>query len=81
MMSSMTKLVRNFIRASRAVCGVAPACPTINAAGVATLSNVSFPGISAGIFAGAIQANFAGDANYAPTGNTGTLTVFPALIS
>jgi hypothetical protein len=60
------------------VCGVAPACPTTNAAGVATLSNVSFAGVSAGIFAGAIQANFAGDANYAPTGNTGTLTVFPA---
>ena len=60
------------------VCGVTPACPTTNAAGVATLSNVSFPGVSAGVFPGAIQANFAGDANFAPTGNTGTLTVLPA---
>jgi hypothetical protein len=49
-----------------------------NACGLDTLSNVSFPGVSAGIFAGAIQANFAGDANYAPAVNTGTLTVFPA---
>lgn len=57
------------------ICGVTPACPTTNAFGIATLSNINLPGISAGTFAGAIQANFAGDANFAPASNTGTLAI------
>jgi hypothetical protein len=58
------------------VCGTS-ACPTTNASGVATLSNVNLPGISAGTFAGAIQASFAGDANFASASNTGTLAIVP----
>ena len=59
------------------VCGVAPACPTTNASGIATLSNVNLPGINAGTFAGAVRASFAGDANFAPANNTGTLAIAP----
>jgi len=59
------------------VCGVAPACPTTNAFGIATLSNVNLPGINAGTFAGAVRASFAGDANFASANNTGTLAIAP----
>lgn len=61
-----------------AVCGGATgvACPTTDASGVATLSNVSLSGINGGTWAGAISARFYSDTTHGSTGpTTGPLTV------
>jgi hypothetical protein len=63
------------------VCGASPlpTCPTTDANGVATLSNVGLSGINAGTYApgtsSGIVANFAAEAGYAAASGTATLTV------
>src|SRR5204863_19986 len=51
---------------------------TTDSNGVATLSGVSLSGINAGTYADVVGSSFAGDANYAGSGGTGTLTVTKA---
>jgi len=51
---------------------------TTDSNGVATLSGVSLSGINAGSYPNAVGASFAGDANYAGSSVTGTLTVSKA---
>jgi hypothetical protein len=46
-----------------------------NGAGVATLSNVSLSGIAAGTYPSGVGATFAGDASYASSSGTNSLTV------
>ena len=48
---------------------------TTNASGVATLSDVSLAGLSAGTDSGSVIASFAGDATYAATSASGNLVV------
>jgi len=51
---------------------------TTNATGVATLTNISLSGISAGTYtsyATGIRANYSGDATYNASGDTATLTI------
>jgi uncharacterized delta-60 repeat protein len=43
--------------------------------GVATLTNVNRTGLAAGTYTNAVEARFAGDANYSDTSNTGPLMV------
>jgi hypothetical protein len=73
----------SFTLNSAAVCGGGgqPACPTTDASGIATLSGVSLAGISAGNHPGAVGASFAGDASYASTSTSGTLTVLKATLT
>ena len=58
-----------------------PACPTTNASGIATLSNVSLTGIGAGTHTNAVGASFASDANYLTSSNTGDLVVGKASLT
>ncbi|MBI3970524.1 MAG: pilus assembly protein [Chloroflexi bacterium] len=58
-----------------------PSCPTTDASGepgVATLSNVSIVGINAGSYPSGIGASFAGDASYAVSSGTNSLTIAKA---
>ena len=48
---------------------------TTDAAGVATIQNVSLAGLNAGTYAGAVTAKFASDAAYAGTSGMNSLTV------
>jgi hypothetical protein len=48
---------------------------TTNANGVATLSNVSLAGINVGTYQTGVGASFAGDATYAPSSGSNSLTV------
>jgi CSLREA domain-containing protein len=48
---------------------------TTDSSGLAMLSGVSLSGINAGTYANTVGASFAGDANYASSSGTGTLTV------
>ncbi len=50
---------------------------TTNASGVATLSDVSLAGLSAGTNTGSVVASFAGDATFAATSASGNLVVNP----
>ena len=51
---------------------------TINASGVATLSDVSLSGFNAGTYSAAVGASFAGDSTYGGSTASGGLTVNPA---
>jgi hypothetical protein len=48
---------------------------TTDSNGVATMSGVSLAGLGAGIYSGAVSANFAGDSTYAGSSASGTLVV------
>ena len=48
---------------------------TTDGSGVASVSNVSLAGISAGSYPGAVSASFAGDSLYAPSSSNNTVTV------
>ncbi len=58
--------------------GASKGSATTNASGVATVSNVSLSGNSAGTYATGVGASFAGDASYSPASGTGSLTVSKA---
>lgn len=62
------------------VCGTSgtPTCPTTDANGVATLSNVSLAGINAGTYSTGVIASFAGDTAYNSSSGSAGLTISPA---
>jgi hypothetical protein len=52
---------------------------TTDASGIATLAGASLSGINVGMYAGAVVATYAGDATYASTAASATLTVTKAI--
>ena len=50
-----------------------------DASGIATLSGVSIAGYGAGVYPGALEASFAGDATWMTSSGSGNLAVTPAL--
>jgi Flp pilus assembly pilin Flp len=60
-----------------AVCTLGVTCPTTDANGIATLSNVSLGSIASGPYPSGITATFQGDTNYGASNGSGPLTVSP----
>ena len=54
---------------------------TTNASGVATLSSASLSGINAGTYANGVAASFAGDAGFAASNGSNSLTVTPKTVT
>ncbi len=54
---------------------------TTNASGVATLSNASLSGINAGTYVNGVAASFAGDAGFAASSGSNSLTVTPKSVT